>query len=146
MNAALPTETAALDVTVSRLSCPTCLGTLEHRVGDLVCTGCEARYAVNDGIPIALPPDLDEQKLSQRAFFDEKTDDQWEIVRPFGAPALYRCLLEERFARAIRGLESILPGASALVVCGGSGMDAQFLARASNWRAPSTRRKASKRG
>jgi SAM-dependent methyltransferase len=130
MSAAIHHERTSLDVTLRRLRCPACFGALGQGPDSLVCGDCEARYPISDGIPIVLPRDLDQQKLSQRAFFDEGTDDEWEIVRPFGAPALYRCLLEERFVRAIRGLESRLPGASALVVCGGSGMDAQFLARA----------------
>ncbi|MDQ6778278.1 MAG: methyltransferase domain-containing protein [Actinomycetota bacterium] len=70
-----------------------------------------------------------QHKLEQAAFFDAGSD-EWEIERPRGAPDLYRRLMEDKFRRATAGLEQILPGASALTVCGGSGMDAEFLARA----------------
>lgn len=67
----------------------------------------------------------------QQAFFsDTEADDEWEIGRPHGAPALYAWVLEERFRRSIDGLRHMLSGATALTVCGGSGLDAEFLARA----------------
>jgi ubiquinone/menaquinone biosynthesis C-methylase UbiE len=39
-------------------------------------------------------------------------------------------LLREKFRRSVIGLEQLLPGATALTICGGSGVDAEFLARA----------------
>jgi SAM-dependent methyltransferase len=97
---------------------------------ELTCTACPTRYDISSGIPIILPRRLGSQKQSQGAFFDADVDTEWEVARPAGAPALYKRLLQERFARAVRGLEPFLSGATALVVCGGSGMDAEFLARA----------------
>ena len=52
------------------------------------------------------------------------------MERPHGAPRLYRFLLAEKFRRAVGPIRPHLVGASALTVCGGSGMDAEFLARA----------------
>ena len=37
--------------------------------------------------------------------------------------------MAEKFRRSVRGVESRLPGATVLTVCGGSGMDAEFLAQ-----------------
>ncbi len=71
----------------------------------------------------------DRYKRDQAAFFDAQPA-AWETSRPHGAPALYRWLMEEKFRRSVDGLQSVLPGATVLTVCGGSGMDAEFLARA----------------
>lgn len=43
---------------------------------------------------------------------------------------LYGRLLREKFRRSIIGLEELLPGSSVLVICGGSGLDAEFLVEA----------------
>jgi ubiquinone/menaquinone biosynthesis C-methylase UbiE len=64
----------------------------------------------------------------QAAWFDHDVDKTFEIDRPDGAPRLYAWLLREKFRRSVAGLG--LRGASALAVCGGSGMDAEFLAGA----------------
>lgn len=69
-------------------------------------------------------------KAAQAAHFDEAEDAAFEIDRPHGAPRLYRFLLAEKFRRAMGPILPDLAGASALTVCGGSGMDAEFLARA----------------
>jgi SAM-dependent methyltransferase len=68
-------------------------------------------------------------KQAQADFFDSQPAD-WEIDRPHGAPALYGWLMMEKLRRSVLGLEALLPGATVLTVCGGSGMDAEFLARA----------------
>jgi ubiquinone/menaquinone biosynthesis C-methylase UbiE len=72
----------------------------------------------------------DEQKRLQAAWFDDESDRAWEIARPVGAPAFHRFLLEEKFRRGTAGILGRIRGMTALVVCGGSGMDAEFLARA----------------
>jgi SAM-dependent methyltransferase len=85
-----------------------------------------------DGIPILIPGAADggspdaAHKRDQAAFFDEEASPEWEITRPHGAPAWHRWQLEEKQRRAISGLGA-LAGMSALTVCGGSGMDAEFL-------------------
>lgn len=104
--------------------CPVCRSPLDSV---LVCAGCGRRFAREHGIPVLLPP-LDRSTADQAAWFDEPDDPEWETVRPHGAPRFHRWLLAEKFSRSTRGVD--LRGASVLVVCGGSGMDAEFLARA----------------
>ena len=69
-------------------------------------------------------------KAAQAAHFDRPGEEAFEIDRPHGTPRLYRFLLAEKFRRAVGPIRPHLVGASALSVCGGSGMDAEFLARA----------------
>jgi SAM-dependent methyltransferase len=68
-------------------------------------------------------------KNKQTKHFDHEVAPEFEIMRPHGTPNLYRWLLEEKFRRGTAGVASSLNGngATALVVCGGSGMDAEFL-------------------
>jgi len=66
-------------------------------------------------------------KLRQIEFFEDEGA-EFEITRPRGQPRLYGWLLSEKFRRSVRGVEPRLSGATVLTVCGGSGMDAQFLA------------------
>jgi SAM-dependent methyltransferase len=93
-------------------------------------------------IPILIPePDMAEHdeldhhhghghKASQVAHFDRPAEEGFEIDRPHGTPRLYRSLLAAKFRYAAGPIRPHIPGASALTVCGGSGMDAEFLARA----------------
>ena len=69
-------------------------------------------------------------KAAQRAHFDHELNDEFEVTRPHGAPRLYRFLIREKLRRATYSLGDHLDGSTALTVCGGSGMDAEFLARA----------------
>ena len=113
------------------LRCPVCRGELEENVA-LECRRCTRIFSILDGIPVLLPevPEhLDRHKAEQAAHFDA-ADPEWETVRPAGAPAFYRGLIEHKFEQAVAGLRTLLPGATVLTVCGGSGMDAEFLARA----------------
>jgi SAM-dependent methyltransferase len=70
----------------------------------------------------------DTHKLGQAEYFDS-VDAEFEISRPHGTPALYRWLLGEKFRRSVSSLRPLAGGSTALTVCGGSGMDAEFLAR-----------------
>jgi len=108
------------------LVCPACHGDLEIGSAEARC-GCGLRFDVENGIPVLItgPSELARR---QAAWFDDHEDAEWEIERPNGAPALYRWLLEEKFRRAVEGVE--LREATALAVCAGSGMDAELLARA----------------
>jgi SAM-dependent methyltransferase len=72
----------------------------------------------------------DPHKVAQADWFDRARHVEFEIERPAGVPAFYGFLLLEKFRRAIRPLGGGLDGQTALVVCGGSGMDAELLARA----------------
>jgi glycosyltransferase involved in cell wall biosynthesis/SAM-dependent methyltransferase len=125
------------------LVCPSCHGSLAWSADEISCAGCFRRFAITDGIPVLVvdvdPSAHDEHdelahlganhKNRQANFFDREQAAEFEIVRPHGAPTLYRWLLEEKFRRGVAGVASTLrgSGAKALVVCGGSGMDAEFL-------------------
>lgn len=136
------------------LLCPACHGSLHWSEAEARCRACARTYPVVDGIPILLldqsAADHDElehlhghpaghahgpahqhgHKQQQAAYFDREQAAEFEIARPHGTPALYRFLLGEKFRRSVGGLAPVLPGATALTVCGGSGMDAEYLARA----------------
>lgn len=95
-----------------------------------------------EGIPLLLPAELlsrggssgtggsAEHKRTQIAFFDQPSLDDFGVLRPRGAPALHEWLLREKFRRSIVGLEELVAGSTVLVVCGGSGLDAEFLVEA----------------
>jgi uncharacterized protein YbaR (Trm112 family) len=122
------------------LACPVCRASLARtRAGaELECASCGRKYPFHEEIPILLPPDLRRDptrsatthKELQVAFFDQDPTDDFGVTRPRGAPELYGWLLGEKFRRSVIGLEHMLDGATALTICGGSGVDAEFLARA----------------
>lgn len=111
------------------LVCPRCHGDLGWGAIAATCAGCGNGYAVEGDVAV-LVEEPDEQKRGQAAWFDEEASPEWEIERPHGAPALHAWLLEEKFRRGTAGLGDLLRGSTALAVCGGSGMEAEFLARA----------------
>jgi SAM-dependent methyltransferase len=94
--------------------------------GALRCSMCGHTYPVVDATPVLLASDRSEGKAHEVTFYDEEVDEQWEIERPSGAPALYRWLIAEKLRLALEGVGS--RGATALVVCCGSGMDAELVA------------------
>jgi SAM-dependent methyltransferase/uncharacterized protein YbaR (Trm112 family) len=115
------------------LRCVACRSELIGSNGsaELICRACRSGYPVVDGIPVLLPwapGGLGSHKAGQAAFFDA-ADAGWETVRPAGAPSFYRGLLEHNFEEAVSAIRALLPGATVLTVCGGSGMDAEYLAR-----------------
>jgi SAM-dependent methyltransferase len=107
--------------------CPVCGGALAWAQKTISCNRCEREYARVDDIPV-LVPNLDAHKKQQSRFFDD-ADPEFEITRPHGAPAFYRWLLEEKFRRSVSAVGPLIAGATALNVCGGSGMDGEFLAQ-----------------
>jgi ubiquinone/menaquinone biosynthesis C-methylase UbiE/uncharacterized protein YbaR (Trm112 family) len=132
-----------IDEFLELLACPVCGGTLavaSAPADRLDCVSCGIEYPFHLEIPILLAPELRtpaakspttlEHKERQVAFFDQDPADDFGVTRPRGAPALYRWLLEEKFRRSVLGLEELLPGATALTICGGSGLDAEFLVQA----------------
>jgi SAM-dependent methyltransferase len=96
---------------------------------------------VEDGIPILL---LDRaaamhdevghrrarHKQAQARHFDREEAADFERERPRGTPGLHRWLLRKKFLLGTASIRSFLPGATAFVACGGSGMDGEFLAEA----------------
>jgi glycosyltransferase involved in cell wall biosynthesis/uncharacterized protein YbaR (Trm112 family) len=123
------------------LACPACKGELQWSTTDASCFECQRCYPIVDGIPIMLvhqdEADHDEldhssehdHRQHQAKYYDRDVAAEFEITRPHGAPAIHRWLLEEKFRRSVSGIEGRLPGATALTVCGGSGMDGEFLTR-----------------
>ena len=70
-----------------------------------------------------------DHKIGQAAHFDHGVAEAFEIERPHGTPRLYQFFMAEKFRRATAPIRGDLLGIVALTVCGGSGMDAEFLAR-----------------
>jgi SAM-dependent methyltransferase len=128
--------------------CPSCHGQLLRSDDKLECQACGTCFAIRGGIPMFVSDSVsgrdelhdhanhherehgrqnDAHKTSQAAFFGRADLADFEIERPHGSPALYRFLLEEKFRRSVEPLGAKLDGWTALAVCGGSGMDAEFL-------------------
>jgi SAM-dependent methyltransferase/uncharacterized protein YbaR (Trm112 family) len=132
------------------LACPMCFGSVEQAPGSYRCTACQRTYPIVDGIPMMVAdvgttdhdeidhlhggagagPDGPDHKAEQALHFDRRVAEEFEITRPHGTPRFYRFLLGEKFRRGTQPIGPGLAGAIALTVCGGSGMDAEFLARA----------------
>jgi hypothetical protein len=111
------------------LVCPACRGELDWSETEARCTGCGATYEVADGIPLLRVGGggggAGDHKDQQAAFFDD-ADPEFEITRPHGTPWLYHWLLGEKFRRSLDALTDA--PTTAVTICGGSGMDAEFLA------------------
>jgi ubiquinone/menaquinone biosynthesis C-methylase UbiE len=61
---------------LSFLACPLCKGSLNSvGVNQVVCLSCKAAYAVEDGIPIILPPKLDKFKMMEAEFHSKEADE-----------------------------------------------------------------------
>jgi SAM-dependent methyltransferase len=143
------TARGSLEHLVELLVCPRCLGDLLLADDGFRCTSCERNFPVVDGIPVFLDdldaaghdeldhgadpadghhaPDAD-HKHRQAEHFDRMAAEEFEIERPRGAPRLYGWLLAEKFRRSVAPIGTQLAGSTVLTVCGGSGMDAEFLA------------------
>ena len=127
-----------------KLQCPRCLNSMpSRRLGSgWICDACGWTGLVVGEIPILLAdPEFsahdevdhhrqDRRKAAQVTHFNEATEEEFEITRPHGTVRLYRFLLGEKFRRAVGPIRNELAEASALTVCGGSGMDAEYLVRA----------------
>jgi uncharacterized protein YbaR (Trm112 family) len=146
----MPQETRAvpadsLEQLRELLVCPMCRSHLSWAPDEARCDGCGAGYPIVDRIPVLIADraaadhdELDHEhghghatlgphKDRQAAHFDREMAAEFEITRPHGTARLYEWLLREKFRRAVAPLRDRLAGGTALVVCGGSGMDAEFL-------------------
>jgi SAM-dependent methyltransferase/uncharacterized protein YbaR (Trm112 family) len=133
------------------LACPACHNRVGRAGTSIDCPSCGRSYAVIDEIPVFVDAgahqhdEIDDhqhshgrtevaaghlQKSAQSRFFDDVALEEFEIERPTGAPAWYRFLIGEKLRRSLAPFHGRLDGWTALTVCGGSGMDAEFLARA----------------
>ena len=112
-------------------ACPACRVSLASDGDKLECPGCGTTYPSANGIRMLAPAaGAGAHKEQQESYFDLHTEADWELVRPAGAPRFHEWLIREKFSRAIEPIGASLHGATVLVVCGGSGMDAEFLADA----------------
>jgi uncharacterized protein YbaR (Trm112 family)/SAM-dependent methyltransferase len=127
------------------LVCPMCHAHLSWAPDKARCDGCGLAYPIVDRIPVLIADqaaadhdELDHEhghghattgshKDRQAAHFDREIAAEFEMTRPHGTAPLYEWLLREKFRRAVAPLGRRLDGTTALVVCGGSGMDAEFL-------------------
>lgn len=118
--------------------CPKCKGSLGWQGGEPACARCGVRYSAEGGVPVLLAPadetassdtDAEDHKRRQMAFFDEEANPEYETSRPHGTPALHGWLLGEKYRRSVTAISKRGGVATALAVCGGSGLDAEFLAR-----------------
>ena len=146
------TSAPAADRTIGEpdLVCPRCRGSLRPEPDTYECDVCRKSFPVIGGIPALVgdfeatahdeidhvhepgggTPDAAARKAAQARHFDRDVAEQFEIERPHGTPRLYSFFLGQKFHRATEPLGPHLHGATALTVCGGSGMDAEYLSRA----------------
>lgn len=134
----------SFELVQSASACPACLSSLHWQTENANCLGCSRTYPIVDGIPILLlnaaASEHDEidhnhacfagdgMKRRQAEFFDRERAAEFEIARPHGTPSLYQWMLTRKFELSIAGLRNQLRGRGVLTVCGGSGMDAEYLA------------------
>jgi SAM-dependent methyltransferase len=122
-------ERQAPEVLSEMLVCVKCFGELEFGA-DIRCLECGATYEVEDEVPVMLDPaGLSEHKRRQAAAFDHYSDPDSEARRPRCCSQFYGFLQAEKFNRGMDVINGRLSASTAVVVCGGSGMDAEFLAR-----------------
>jgi SAM-dependent methyltransferase len=122
--------TSTVDPLLTELCvCPACRDQLAWSATQIVCSGCGHHYPVVDGIPVFAVLHDDDHKRGQAEWQFDAVSEEWEVERPWGGVALYGWMMLEKFRRSIVGLEERLHGAVTLVLCAGSGMDAEFLAR-----------------
>jgi len=110
--------------------CPSCRAELCRSTEPWSCTACRTPFPLDDGKIRVLVIEYDQYKRRQSAFFDGDVDSEFETVRPRGTPSFHQWLLHEKFRRSVAAVNGELEGASVLSVCGGSGLDAEFLADA----------------
>ena len=113
----------------SLLVCVECSGELDLS-DEVRCQVCGATYETDDGVLVLLPHDgMSAHKRRQAAAFDHYSNPVTETTRPRGLSQFYGFLQTEKFKRGMDAINGRLSAATAVVICGGSGMDAEFLAR-----------------
>jgi uncharacterized protein YbaR (Trm112 family) len=122
---------SARDELHSLLVCPKCRGALGWEESVATCQVCASTFSIEAGIPVLLATSLEDQpyKLRQADSYILARSEFFERTRPRGAPRFYGLLMQEKLSRSISALRGELDGARAVVICAGSGMDAEFLAR-----------------
>jgi len=125
-----------------RFACPRCRAALHISRAGSGCESCEwsgttvADVAVlTQNLHETEHDELDHNhghghKSAQAAHYDRSDDEEFEVRRPHGTPRFYRYLLGQKLRRALEPIRPHLLGASVLTVCGGSGMEAEYFARA----------------
>src|SRR5262245_28756048 len=69
------------------------------------------------------------ERISQRHYYDEACNPEFEVTRPHGCGRLYQFLINHKFQTGFAALGLDLAGKTVLEVCCGSGMLAEELAR-----------------
>ncbi|MFA4934061.1 MAG: methyltransferase domain-containing protein [Candidatus Omnitrophota bacterium] len=101
------------------LACPLCKGSLKRvGVNQMECLSCKATYPVDDGIPILLPPQLEEFKILEAKFHSNNADYFAERAHRFS----YRVSRYHDDYLVCFG--NYQEGAVVLVVGGGGGLEA----------------------
>jgi hypothetical protein len=88
-------------------------------------------YEIDGEVPVLLVGHLEGEpyKLRQAEAHDDAVSEVFEATRPRGAPLFYGMLMQEKLTQSLHSLPGVLDGSPAAVICAGSGMDAEFLAR-----------------
>jgi ubiquinone/menaquinone biosynthesis C-methylase UbiE/uncharacterized protein YbaR (Trm112 family) len=104
---------------LSYLACPLCKGNLRNKDANQVeCLSCGAVYLVDDGIPILLPPQLEEFKILEAEYHSNEADSFAERAHKFS----YRVFrYHEDYLSCFRACQK---GAVVLEVSGGGGLEA----------------------
>ncbi|MCE5192007.1 MAG: glycosyltransferase [Actinomycetia bacterium] len=136
-----PTQAGGQDVCIpspdlrDALVCPDCRGAIEWSTDAATCQVCATRYPVVRGVPVLVSisdiggePVMTDSAEAQR-FYDEEVDAQFETTRPHRTPRMHQFMLGLKVRHGLRGLDGLRGGGPVLAVCGGSGMDGEFLAR-----------------
>jgi len=109
--------------------CPVCREPLSND-GEVFRCPRGHSYDIVDGVPVLIPSglvvDSNDHKDHQAEYYDS-IDEEFELTRPHGLPSFYGRFLGEKFRRSVDRIGNVR-GMTALTVCGGSGMDAEFLA------------------
>lgn len=104
---------------MSFLACPLCRGSLKIvGVNQVECLSCKAVYPVDDGIPILLPPQLEEFKILEAEFHSNEADYFAERAHRFS----YR--VSRYHDDYLTCFSSYQEGAVVFVVSGGGGVEA----------------------